>query len=229
MDDEYCSEEEARLPRMKSTKPPHIFRQRLFFLEAPCSLTCSPTCSFTRCPGRNKLTNKYGRDGEGGGVCVCAANSPHIIAVPLQDEQDDGAQGREKYVRQTGLVVQPYAEASVKLTNAVPVVPTISTLDGGGGGAARGGIGAGESRLLPRALRLGVLERRRRGDTAATAPLLLLVLVVLRRRVWPAIERGARGGGVGDGDGRRERPVVLGRGGLVGREVHRGVAWHGEL
>jgi hypothetical protein len=115
-------------------------------------------------------------------------DAPHVIAVPLRDEQQNCPQRRERQVCQTGLVVQPYAQARIELADALPMRV--------GGGISTGKAG------LPAALRLRVLQRRRRR---------------LRRAERSAIERLARGAELA---ARRERSRRLGRRRLVGCEVH---------
>lgn len=148
---------------------------------------------------------------------------PDVVAVALEDQEDDGAERREGQVRQAGLVVEPQAEAGVELA------------DLGGGKRARhvrrgSGPGPGPGTACPPA------------GLAIEASPGALGLRVLERRRAP----GGGGGGGGDGRGKgasagvvggpRRRQLgrrdarVLGGRRLVGGEVHggrrRSRRWH---
>lgn len=147
------------------------------------------------------------------------ADSPHVIAAPLQYQQQDGAQRWEDQVGGGSLVVEPQTQARVELAHAsTEAVATEADARGvagrgaravdlgiAGGASASTGTGAGARGIVatrqvadPLTLGLGVLQRRGRSHIARAAG----KVVGAARRVGGRAEGRSR---------RREGPRVLGR------------------
>lgn len=99
---------------------------------------------------------------------------PNIVAVALQDQQQNSPERRRQEIRRAGLVVQPEPQTRIKLADSFSV-------------RVGRGEGARDAARLPLALRLRVLQGRRRGLLVTVG----LAVLVLRLRLgawgeWPS-------------------------------------------
>lgn len=137
---------------------------------------------------------------------------PNIVAIPFQDQQDDGADRWEGQIRQAGLVVKPEAQAGVELADLGGRIRTghcaAAAAATNSSRGARVAAGVPSRRLAveasPAAMGLGVLQRRGAAGSGGGG------------EGAAGVGRGSRGGVVvGGGDA-----AMLWRGGLIGGEVH---------